>query len=125
MDYLAQPRATYCRPEIASVGLTEEQCRERGIAYRVGTVPFQAVGKALIGGESEGFVKVIAAADDDDLLGVHIVGPHATDLIAEASLGVTLDAAAWEVGAATHPHPTLTEAVAEAALAVAGRSIHF
>jgi dihydrolipoamide dehydrogenase len=125
MDYLAQPRATYCRPEIASVGLTEEQCRERGIAYRVGKVPFQAVGKALIGGESEGFVKVIAAADDDDLLGVHIVGPHATDLIAEASLGVTLDAAAWEVGAATHPHPTLTEAVAEAALAVAGRSIHF
>ena len=88
MDYTAQPRATYCRPEIASIGLTEAQCAERGLKVKIGKVPFQAIAKALIGGEYEGFAKVIADAETDDTLGVHIVGPHATDLIAEASLGV-------------------------------------
>jgi len=125
MDYTAQPRATYCRPEIASVGLTEEQCKERGLAYKVGKVPFQAIAKALIGGEYEGFAKVIKHTESDDLLGVHVIGPHATDLIAEASLALYLDAAAWEVGATTHPHPTLSEVMGEAALNVDGRSINF
>jgi len=124
MDYDTQPRATYCRPEIASIGLTEEQCRERGLSYRVGRMPFQAVAKALIGGEYEGFAKVIARDETGDLLGVHIIGPHATDLIAEASVATLLDAAAWEVGAATHPHPTLSEILGEAAMAVDGRSIN-
>jgi dihydrolipoamide dehydrogenase len=124
MDYTAQPRATYCRPEIASIGLTEEQCQERGLPYKVGKMPFQAVAKALINGEYEGFAKVIAHAETGDALGVHIIGPHATDLIAESSLGFTLEAAAWEIGAATHPHPTLSEAVGEAAMAVDGRSIN-
>jgi dihydrolipoamide dehydrogenase len=124
MDYTAQPRATYCRPEIASIGLTEEQCTERGLPYKVGKMPFQAVAKALIYGEYEGFAKVIAHAQTGDTLGVHIIGPHATDLIAESSLGFTLEAAAWEIGAATHPHPTLSEAVGEAAMAVDGRSIN-
>jgi len=124
MDYDTQPRATYCRPEIASIGLTEEQCRERGLPYRVGRMPFQAVAKALIGGEYEGFAKVIARDETGDLLGVHIIGPHATDLIAEASVATLLDAAAWEVGAATHPHPTLSEILGEAAMAVDGRSIN-
>ena len=125
MDYTAQPRATYCRPEIASVGLTEEQCRERGLEVKVGTVPFQAIAKAIIGGEYEGFAKVIADARTGIALGVHVIGPHATDLIAEASLGFTLEAAAWEIGAATHPHPTLSEVIGEAAMAVDGRSINF
>jgi dihydrolipoamide dehydrogenase len=124
MDYDAQPRATYCRPEIASVGLTEQECEKRGLPGKIGKMPFQAVAKALIGGEYEGFAKVIAHAETGDTLGVHVIGPHATDLIAEASLGFTLDVAAWEIGAATHPHPTLSEALGEAAMAVDGRSIN-
>ena len=125
IDYTEQPRATYCRPEIASIGLTEAQCQERGLPYKVGKVPFQAIAKAIIGGEYEGFAKVIANTETGDTLGVHLVGPHATDLIAEASLGFELEAAPWEIGAATHPHPTLSEVLGEAALAVDGRSINF
>jgi dihydrolipoamide dehydrogenase len=124
IDYARQPRATYCRPEIASIGLTEVQCREREIPIKIGKAPFQAIAKALIGGEYEGFCKVIAHAETGDTLGVHLVGPHATDLIAEASLGFELEAAPWEIGGATHPHPTLSEIVGEAALAVDGRSIN-
>ncbi|MGZ8515407.1 MAG: dihydrolipoyl dehydrogenase [Candidatus Limnocylindrales bacterium] len=125
MDYNRQPRATYCRPEIASIGLTEAQCAERGLKVKIGKAPFQAIAKAIIGGEYEGFVKIIANAENDDTLGVHIVGPHATDLIAEASLGFELDVTPWEIGAATHAHPTLSEAIGEAAMAVDGRSINF
>jgi dihydrolipoamide dehydrogenase len=124
IDYTSQPRATYCRPEIASVGLTEQQCQERGLEIKVGRMPFQAVAKALIGGEYEGFVKVIGDATTGDTLGVHIVGPHATDLIAEASLAFELEATPWEIGAATHPHPTLSEAIGEAAMALDGRGIN-
>ena len=125
MDYTKQPRATYCRPEIASIGLTEEQVKSAGTPYKVGKVPFQAIGKAIIGGEYEGFAKVISNPENQDTLGVHIVGPHATDLIAEASLAFELDATAWEIGAATHAHPTLSEVLGEAAMAVDGRSINF
>ena len=125
MDYIKQPRATYCRPEIASIGLTEEQVKAAGTPYKVGKVPFQAIGKAIIGGDYEGFAKVIANSETEDTLGVHIVGPHATDLIAEASLAFELDATAWEIGGATHAHPTLSEVIGEAAMAVDGRSINF
>jgi dihydrolipoamide dehydrogenase len=125
MDYLEQPRATYCRPEIASVGLTEQQCQERGLPYKVGKVPFQAIAKAVIGGEYEGFAKVIGNTETGDTLGVHVIGPHATDLIAEATLAFQLEATPWEIGGTTHPHPTLSEIVGEAALAVDGRSINF
>jgi len=125
MDYTTQPRATYCRPEIASIGLTEEQVKAAGTAYKVGKVPFQAIAKAIIGGEYEGFAKVISNTENQDVLGVHIVGPHATDLIAEASLAFELDATAWEIGGATHAHPTLSEVIGEAAMAVEGRSINF
>jgi dihydrolipoamide dehydrogenase len=125
IDYVQQPRATYCRPEIASVGLTEQQCQERGIAYKVGKVPFQAIAKAIIGGEYEGFVKVIGNPETQDTLGVHIIGPHATDLVAEASLAFQLDATPWEIGGTTHAHPTLSEVIGEAAMAVDGRSINF
>jgi dihydrolipoamide dehydrogenase len=125
MDYTRQPRATYCRPEIASIGLTEAQCVERGLKTKIGKAPFQAIGKALIGGEYEGFVKVIEDVDTSDTVGVHIIGPHATDLIAEASLAFELDATPWEIGRATHAHPTLSEAIGEAAMAVDGQSINF
>jgi dihydrolipoamide dehydrogenase len=125
MDYVAQPRATYCRPEVASIGLTEAQAKEAGHEVKVGKVPFQAIGKAIIGGEYDGFCKVVADAATGTVLGVHLVGPHVTDLVSEASVGLTLEAAAWEIGAATHPHPTLSEVVAEAAMAVDGRAINF
>jgi dihydrolipoamide dehydrogenase len=125
IDYAKQPRATYCRPEIASIGLTEEQVKAAGTPYKVGKVPFQAIAKAIIGGEYEGFAKVISNTENQDTLGVHVVGPHATDLIAEASLAFELDATAWEIGGATHAHPTLSEVIGEAAMAVDGRSINF
>jgi dihydrolipoamide dehydrogenase len=125
MDYVKQPKATYCRPEIASVGLTEQECEQRGLPVKIGKVPFQAVGKAIIGGEYEGFAKIIGHAETDEMLGVHVIGPHATDLIAEASVAMSLEATAWEVGAATHAHPTLSEILGEAAMAVDGRSINF
>jgi dihydrolipoamide dehydrogenase len=125
IDYIQQPKATYCRPEIASIGLSEQQCQEQGIDYKVGKVPFQAIAKAVIGGEYEGFAKVIARKDNDDTLGVHLIGPHAVDLIAEASLAFQLDATPWEIGGTTHAHPTLSEVLGEAALAVDGRSINF
>ena len=125
MDYEQQPHATYCRPEIASIGLTEAQATERGHTLKIGKVPFQAIAKAIIGGDYEGFVKIVADAKTDDTLGVHIIGPHATDLIAEASLATLLDATPWEIGAATHAHPTLSEILGEAAMAVDGRAINF
>ncbi len=125
MDYEKQPKATYCRPEIASVGLTQQECEKRGLPIKVGKVPFQAVGKAIIGGEYEGFTKIIANRDTDETLGIHIIGPHATDLIAEGSLAMTLEATPWEIGATTHAHPTLSEILGETAMAVDGRAINF
>jgi dihydrolipoamide dehydrogenase len=124
IDYDHQPRATYTHPQVASIGLTEQQCAERGIAITKGVFQFAAVAKAVIVGETEGFAKVIADAGTDQVLGVHLVGPGVTDLIAEAALGMTLEATAWEIGAATHPHPTLAEVIGEAAMAVSGRQIN-
>jgi dihydrolipoamide dehydrogenase len=124
IDYDHQPRATYTHPQVASIGLTEQQCEERGIAIKKGAFNFAADAKAVIVGETEGFAKVIADAASDEVLGVHLIGPGVTDLIAEAALGMTLEATAWEIAAATHPHPTLAEVVGEAAMAVAGRQIN-
>lgn len=125
VDYLKMPRATYSRPQIASIGRTEEECARDGFEVRLGKFPFQASGKALIRGEHEGFVKVVADAKTDELLGVHMIGANVTDLISEASAAMLLEATAWEVGSAVHPHPTLSEAIGEAALAVDGKSINF
>jgi dihydrolipoamide dehydrogenase len=125
VDYVKQPRATYCRPEIASIGLTQQQAEERGHTIKTGKVPFQAIAKAIIGGEYEGFAKVIADKDTDETLGIHLIGPHATDLIAEASVAFELEAVPWEIGGATHAHPTLSEILGEAAMNVDGRSINF
>jgi dihydrolipoamide dehydrogenase len=125
IDYVKMPRATYSRPQVASIGLTSEQCEERGIRTKVGKMPMQASGKAIIDGDTTGFVKVIADAETDELLGVHMIGPHVTELIAESSAAMLLEATAWEIGSAVHPHPTLSETMGEAAMAVAGRSINF
>ncbi|CAN5842500.1 dihydrolipoyl dehydrogenase [soil metagenome] len=125
VDYVKMPRATYSRPQIASIGLSEQECQRDGIPYRTGKFPFQASAKALIHGDYAGFVKVIAHEKTDELLGVHMIGPQVTDLISEASAAMLLEATAWEVGAAVHPHPTLAEALGEAALGVDGKSINF
>ncbi|HET7658551.1 MAG TPA: dihydrolipoyl dehydrogenase [Bacillales bacterium] len=124
LDSTMIARCVYSRPETASVGLTEEQAKEQGYEVKTGKFSFQAIGKALVYGESEGFVKMIADKKTDDLLGVHMVGPHVTDMISEAALARVLDAAAWEVAKTIHPHPTLAEIIGEAALAVDGKAIH-
>lgn len=124
LDYSKVARCTYCRPEVASVGLTEQQARDAGHQVKVGRFPFRGIGKALVYGEADGFVKVIGDVESGDLLGVHMIGPHVTDLIAEAALAQFLNATTWELGVTIHPHPTLTEAIGEAALAVDGRAIH-
>ncbi|CAM3565588.1 dihydrolipoyl dehydrogenase [Marinicrinis lubricantis] len=117
------PKCIYSRPEIGSVGMTESEAKSSGRRLKTGMFPFKALGKAWVMGETEGFVKVIADADNDDVLGVHIVGAHATDLISEASLAQLLEATPWEVSLAIHPHPTLSEAISEAMLAVDGKAI--
>jgi dihydrolipoamide dehydrogenase len=123
-DDRAVPFAVFTDPEIAAVGLTEAEAATRGLEVRVGRFPLRALGKAQAIGETEGLVKVIAAAADDRLLGVHVVGPHAGDLIAEATLALELDATAEDLAAVIHVHPTLSEAVGEAALATARRALH-
>lgn len=124
MDYTKVPKCTYSRPEVANVGLTEKEAREQGYDVKVGKFSFKPLGKALVHGENDGFVKVVADAKSNDLLGVHMIGPHVTDMISEAGLARVLDATPWEIGMAIHPHPTLSEALMEAALAVDGKAIH-
>jgi dihydrolipoamide dehydrogenase len=123
IDYVGIPRVTYCTPEIASVGLTQAQAVERGHEVDVEKLNFQAIGKANIVGEG-GLVKVVAEKDGGPVLGVHMVGPHVTDLIAEAMLITNWEAAPAEVAALIHPHPTLSEAIGEAHLALAGKPLH-
>lgn len=124
IDYTLIPRCTYSRPEVASVGLTEAQARERGCEVVCGKFSFRANGKALVYGEPDGFVKVVADRDTDDVLGVHMVGPRVTDLVSEAALSRVLNATPWEMAHTIHPHPTLSEALGEAALAIDGWAIH-
>ncbi|WLR60447.1 dihydrolipoyl dehydrogenase [Guptibacillus hwajinpoensis] len=124
IDYTMVSSCIYSSPEMASVGLTEDQAKEEGHNVMIGKFPFKAIGKALVFGESDGFVKIVADADNEDLLGVHMIGPHVTDMISEAGLAKVLDAASWEVAHTIHPHPTLSEAIGEAALAVDGKAIH-
>ncbi|UOQ93680.1 dihydrolipoyl dehydrogenase [Halobacillus shinanisalinarum] len=118
------PTCIYSNPEVASVGLTEQQAKKQGYEVKVGKFPFQAIGKALVFGETDGFVKIIANKENDDLLGVHMIGPHVTDMISEAGLAKVLDATPWEIAESIHPHPTLSEAIGEAAMAVDGNQIH-
>lgn len=118
------PNCTYCEPQVASLGLTEEEARGRGFAITVGRFPFQANGKALAMGSSEGLVKVIADAGTGEILGVHIIGPEATELIALAGSAMTLEATPEAIAHVVHAHPTLAEAFAEASLAALGRALH-
>ncbi|MDE0807441.1 MAG: dihydrolipoyl dehydrogenase [Longimicrobiales bacterium] len=124
VDYANVPNCTYCNPEVASVGLTEAQAKEQGFDIEVGKFPWIGNGRALAGGHTEGFVKVIRDKEYSEILGAHIVGPHATELIAEFVVGRHLEATVEEMDRAMHPHPTLSEAVAEAALGALGRTIH-
>ncbi|WP_270583152.1 dihydrolipoyl dehydrogenase [Bacillus smithii] len=124
LDYSLVPKCIYSSPEIASVGWTEQEAKEKGLNLKIGKFPFRAVGKALVYGQSDGFVKLIVDRDTDDVLGVHMIGPHVTDMISEAGLARFLDAASWEVAHAIHPHPTLSEALGEAAFSVDGKAIH-
>ena len=123
IDYTGIPRVTYCTPEVASVGLTEAQAKERGHDVDVERLNFKAIGKADIVGEG-GIVKVLAEKDGGSVLGVHMVGPHVTDLISEAMLITNWEAVPAEVAALIHPHPTLSEAIGEAHLALAGKPLH-
>lgn len=125
VEYEKMPRATYCQPQVGSVGLTEAQARERGHEVKIGRFPFRANGKAVAAEHTDGLVKVVADARTGELLGVHLVGPDATELLAEATLGVALESTPRELGWLVHAHPTLSEAVKEAALAVDGEAIHF
>jgi dihydrolipoamide dehydrogenase len=118
------PRCIYSRPEAASVGWTEADAKEQGFAVKTAKLPLRIFGKALVYGESEGFAKVVADSASGDLLGVHLVGAHATELISEASLAKLLDAVPWEIGRTIHPHPTLSEAMQEVMLALDGGAGH-
>jgi dihydrolipoamide dehydrogenase len=118
------PACTYCQPQVASVGLTEEAARQAGHSLRIGRFPFSASGKALAVGESEGFVKVIFNADTDELLGTHILGSEATDLIAEVGIARTLETTHYELLKTVHAHPTLSEAVMEAVAQAYDEAIH-
>jgi dihydrolipoamide dehydrogenase len=124
IDYLNVPGATYCHPEVASVGLTEQQCKDKKIEYKVGKFPFSANGRARTSGEGEGFVKIIRGAKYGEILGAHIVGAHATEMIHELVLARTNEYTVEEVDLAIHAHPTLSEAIAEAAMDSLGRMIH-
>jgi dihydrolipoamide dehydrogenase len=124
MDYDNIPNATYCHPEVASVGLTEQQCKEKKLDYKVGKFPFSANGRARTSGETEGFAKIIRDAKYGEILGAHIVGAHATEMIHEIVVARSNEFTVEEVANAIHAHPTMSEAVMEAALDSLGKMIH-
>jgi dihydrolipoamide dehydrogenase len=125
LDYEKMPRAVYCQPQVASLGITEAQAKARGLDVVAARFPFRASGKAMAIGETEGFVKLVVDKSTRAILGFHIVGHGATEMLGEASLGTVLETTPSELGYAVHAHPTLSEALKEAALAVSGEAIHF
>ncbi|MBA2376783.1 MAG: dihydrolipoyl dehydrogenase [Rubrobacter sp.] len=125
LDQNLVPRVTFCRPEVASFGLTQEQAEDEGYEVRVGKFPFRAIGKALIEGEPDGFVKVVADEETDLILGMHAIGPKVTDLIAEGVFAKMVEGTPEEIGMTVHAHPSLAEVMAEAAMATDGHAIHF
>jgi dihydrolipoamide dehydrogenase len=124
LDYGKVPSVVYTDPEVGSVGLTEAEAREQGYDVQIGKFPFTALGKAKIEGKTAGFVKIVRDKKYDELLGVHIVGAHATDLIAEACVALSVEATAEELFRTVHAHPTLAESIMEAAHASHGAAIH-
>jgi dihydrolipoamide dehydrogenase len=124
VNYGNIPNATYCHPEVASIGLTEQQCKDKKLDYKVGKFPFSANGRARTSGETDGFVKIIRDAKYGEILGAHIIGPHATEIIHELAVARENEYTVEEIDLAVHAHPTLSEAIAEAALDSLGRVIH-
>jgi dihydrolipoamide dehydrogenase len=124
LNYDHVPGCTYCDPEIGSVGLTEAEAKERGYDVRVGSFPFGVLGRAKMANETEGFVKIVADKRYDEVLGVHMIGPRSTELVAEAVLALRLECTAEELIRTIHAHPTFSEAVGEAAHATHGAAIH-
>ena len=124
LNYRHVPGCTYCDPEIGSVGLTEAQARQQGYDVQVGAFPFGVLGRAKMAGETDGFVKIVVDKKYDEVLGVHMIGPRSTELVAEAVLALRLECTAEELIRTIHAHPTFSEAVAEAAHATHGAAIH-
>ncbi|MGH8014305.1 MAG: dihydrolipoyl dehydrogenase, partial [Candidatus Binataceae bacterium] len=124
-DLLSIPACIYCEPEVATVGLDEAQARARGIEVKIGRMPFRANGKAVAVNQTEGFVKLVASKQYGEVIGCQIIGHQATNLISEVVLGKTLETTTAEIGRAVHPHPTLSEAIMEAALAAEGEAINY
>jgi dihydrolipoamide dehydrogenase len=123
-DWVAVPGAIFTDPEIATVGLSEEQAKEKGIEVSIGKFPFSALGRAMAVNETDGFIKFVANKSTHELLGVHIVGPSATDLISEGALALEMHAFLEDVGLTIHPHPTLGEGMMEASLHALGQAVH-
>ena len=124
LNYDQVPGCTYCSPEIGSIGLTEAKARERGYDVAVGKFPFSANPKARVLNDTSGFVKIVAEKKYDEVLGIHIIGPRATELIAEAGAALALEATSEELVRTVHAHPTLSEVIHEAAEGVEGKPIH-
>ncbi len=124
LDYDHVPSCTYCDPEIGSVGLTEKEAQERGYEVRIGTFPFGPLGRARIAGETEGFVKIVADKKYDEILGVHMIGPRATELVVEPTVALNLECTVEDLIRTIHPHPTMAEAIGEAAHAAHGAAIN-
>jgi dihydrolipoamide dehydrogenase len=124
LNYDHVPSCTYCDPEIGSVGLTEAEAQQQGYDVRVGSFPFGVLGRAKMAGETEGFVKIVADRKYDEVLGVHMIGPRSTELVAEAVLALRLECTVEELIRTIHAHPTFSEAVGEAAHATHGAAIH-
>lgn len=125
LNYKMMPRATYCNPQVASMGYTEEELKTQGIPYRVGRFPLTANGKAMGLNEAIGFVKILAHEKYGEILGAHLIGPEVTEMISEFTLARELESTATEIFRAVHPHPTVSEAIAEAAMGVEGQTLNF
>jgi dihydrolipoamide dehydrogenase len=124
LDYVQMPRATFCQPNVGSIGYTEQGAKDAGFKVKTGRFPLTALGKSVAVGHTEGFVKVVADEPTGQVLGIHMVGYDINDLLGEATMIALLEATTIEVGFAVHTHPTLAEAIKEAALAVDGEAIH-
>ncbi|MEZ4624258.1 MAG: hypothetical protein R2843_05575 [Thermomicrobiales bacterium] len=124
LDETNSPSCTYCEPEIGSVGLTQRQAEKLGHTVKIGKFPMMPNAKAVIEGHPEGFTKMIADAETNDLLGLHIIGPHATEIVAEGALARLLESTPYELAINVHPHPTVSEVIGEAAHDLLGHAIH-
>ena len=124
MNYKNIPSCTYCHPEVASIGLTEQACKDQKLDYKVGKFPFSANGRARTSGETDGFVKIIRDTKHGEILGAHIVGAHATEMIHELVVARENEFTVEEIDLAVHAHPTLSEAIAEAVLDSMGKMLH-